>query len=55
VTVTHFPGLVIAQDWVAKAGQANEGRHFALVLAPLLLDESLGPRPHAAVLSNRSH
>jgi hypothetical protein len=36
--VTHVPGLVIAQDKVAKAGQANEVTHFRPLLEPLPLD-----------------
>lgn len=36
--VTHVPGLVIAQDKVAKAGKANEISHFKPLLAPLPLD-----------------
>jgi predicted transposase YbfD/YdcC len=36
--VTHVPGLVIAQDKVAKAGKANEITHFKPLLAPLPLD-----------------
>ena len=36
--VTHVPGLVIAQDRVAKAGKANEITHFKPLLAPLPLD-----------------
>ena len=36
--VTHVPGLVIAQDKVAKAGKANEISHFRPLLAPLPLD-----------------
>jgi predicted transposase YbfD/YdcC len=35
--VTHVPGLVIAQDKVAKAGKANEISHFKPLLAPLPL------------------
>jgi predicted transposase YbfD/YdcC len=35
--VTHVPGLVIAQDKVAKAGKANEVTHFRPLLAPLPL------------------
>jgi predicted transposase YbfD/YdcC len=35
--VTHVPGLVIAQDRVAKAGKANEVSHFRPLLAPLPL------------------
>jgi predicted transposase YbfD/YdcC len=33
--VTHVPGIVIAQDRVAKAGKANEISHFKPLLAPL--------------------
>ena len=33
--VTHVPGLVIAQDKVAKSGKANEISHFKPLLAPL--------------------
>jgi predicted transposase YbfD/YdcC len=36
--VTHVPGIVIAQDRVAKAGKANEVSHFKPLLAPLPLD-----------------
>jgi predicted transposase YbfD/YdcC len=36
--VTHAPGIVIAQDKVAKAGKANEITHFKPLLAPLPLD-----------------
>jgi hypothetical protein len=36
--VTHVPGLVIAQDKVAKAGKANEISHFKPLLAPLPLE-----------------
>ena len=36
--VTHIPGLVIAQDKVAKSGKANEITHFKPLLAPLPLD-----------------
>jgi predicted transposase YbfD/YdcC len=36
--VTHVPGLVIAQDKVAKAGQANEVTHVRPLLEPLPLD-----------------
>jgi len=35
--VTHVPGLVIAQDRVAKSGKANEITHFKPLLAPLPL------------------
>ncbi len=35
--VTHAPGIVIAQDKVAKAGKANEISHFKPLLAPLPL------------------
>jgi predicted transposase YbfD/YdcC len=35
--VTHVPGLVIAQDKVAKARKANEISHFKPLLAPLPL------------------
>lgn len=35
--VTHVPGLVIAQDKVAKHGKANEISHFRPLLAPLPL------------------
>src|SRR5207249_4369373 len=37
--VTHAPGIVIAQDKVAKAGKANEITHFRPLLAPLPLDD----------------
>jgi len=36
--VTHVPGLVIAQDRVAKSGKANEVTHFRPLLEPLPLD-----------------
>jgi predicted transposase YbfD/YdcC len=36
--VTHTPGIVIAQDKVAKSGKANEITHFKPLLAPLPLD-----------------
>ncbi|MGH3189595.1 MAG: ISAs1 family transposase [Streptosporangiaceae bacterium] len=36
--VTHTPGIVIAQDKVAKAGKADEISHFKPLLAPLPLD-----------------
>jgi predicted transposase YbfD/YdcC len=36
--VTHVPGLVIAQDRVAKSGKANEVTHFRPLLGPLPLD-----------------
>ena len=39
--VTHIPGLVIAQDRVAKSGKANEITHFGPLLAPLPLDDVL--------------
>jgi predicted transposase YbfD/YdcC len=39
--VTHVPGLVIAQDRVAKAGKANEVTHFVPLLARLPLDDVL--------------
>ena len=39
--VTHVPGLVIAQDKVAKSGKANEITHFRPLLAPLPLDDVL--------------
>ncbi len=35
--VTHTPGIVIAQDKVAKAGKADEVSHFKPLLAPLPL------------------
>jgi predicted transposase YbfD/YdcC len=35
--VTHAPGIVIAQDRVAKVGKANEISHFKPLLAPLPL------------------
>lgn len=37
--VTHVPGMVIAQDKVAKSGKANEITHFKPLLAPLPLDD----------------
>jgi len=39
--VTHVPGLVIAQDKVAKSGKASEITHFKPLLAPLPLDDAL--------------
>jgi len=36
--VTHVPGIVIAQDRVAKRGKANEITHFKPLLAPLPVD-----------------
>jgi predicted transposase YbfD/YdcC len=39
--VTHAPGIVVAQDRVAKAGKANEISHFKPLLAPLPLDDVL--------------
>ena len=39
--VTHVPGLVIAQDKVAKAGKANEVSHFRPLLDPLRLEDVL--------------
>ena len=36
--VTHVPGMVIAQDKVAKRGKANEITHFKPLLAPLPVD-----------------
>ena len=39
--VTHIPGLVIAQDRVAKSGKANEITHFRPLLEPLPLDDVL--------------
>jgi predicted transposase YbfD/YdcC len=39
--VTHVPGLVIAQDKVAKSGKANEITHFKPLLAPLPLDDAV--------------
>jgi predicted transposase YbfD/YdcC len=35
--VSHVPGIVIAQDRIAKAGKANEISHFKPLLAPLPL------------------
>ena len=35
--VTHTPGIVIAQDKVAKSGKANEISHFRSLLGPLPL------------------
>jgi len=35
--LTHVPGLVIAQDKVAKSGKANEVTHFWPLLDPLPL------------------
>ena len=39
--VTHVPGLVIAQDKVARAGKASEITRFKPLLAPLPLDDVL--------------
>ena len=36
--VTHVPGLVIAQNKVAKSGKANEVTHFRPLLEPLPLN-----------------
>jgi predicted transposase YbfD/YdcC len=36
--VTHVPGIVIAQDRVAKSGKANEVTHFGPLLEPLPLE-----------------
>jgi hypothetical protein len=43
--VTHIPGIVIAQDKVAKSGKANEITHFKPLLEPL-------PLEHAVVTSD---
>jgi predicted transposase YbfD/YdcC len=39
--VTHTPGIVIAQDRVAKAGKANEISHFRPLLEPLPLEHAV--------------
>ena len=39
--VTHVPGLVIAQDRVARAGKANEVTHFRPLLEPLPLGNAV--------------
>jgi predicted transposase YbfD/YdcC len=39
--VTHVPGLVIAQDKVAKSGKANEITHFKPLLEPLPLEQAV--------------
>jgi DDE_Tnp_1-associated len=39
--ITHTPGLVIAQDKVAKSGKANEVTHFTPLLGPLPLKDVL--------------
>jgi predicted transposase YbfD/YdcC len=39
--VTHVPGIVIAQDRIAKAGKANEISHFKPLLAPLPLKDAV--------------
>ena len=39
--VTHVPGIVIAQDKVAKSGKANEVTHFRPLLEPLPLEGAL--------------
>jgi predicted transposase YbfD/YdcC len=39
--VTHVPGIVVAQDKVAKSGKANEVTHFRPLLEPLPLDGAL--------------
>jgi predicted transposase YbfD/YdcC len=39
--VSHVPGIVIAQDRVAKSGKANEVTHFRPLLAPLPLGDAL--------------
>jgi DDE_Tnp_1-associated len=58
--VTHVPGIVIAQDRVAKAGKANEISHFKPLLAPLPLagtvvtsDAMQANRDNAAFLRSR--
>ena len=43
--VTHVPGLVIAQDKVAKSGKANEVTHFRPLLEPLPLERRPGHPP----------
>ena len=55
--VTHVPGLVIAQDRVAKNGKANEISHFRPLLEPLPIagvvitaDAMQANRPNAAFL-----
>jgi predicted transposase YbfD/YdcC len=39
--VTHVPGLVIAQDKVAKSGKASEITHFKPLLEPLPLEQAV--------------
>jgi predicted transposase YbfD/YdcC len=39
--ITHVPGIVVAQDKVAKSGKANEVTHFRPLLEPLPLDGAL--------------
>jgi predicted transposase YbfD/YdcC len=39
--VTHAPGIVIAQDKVAKSGKANEITHFKPLLEPLPLEQAV--------------
>ncbi len=39
--VTHTPGIVIAQDKVAKSGKANEISHFKPLLEPLPLEQAV--------------
>jgi DDE_Tnp_1-associated len=39
--VTHTPGIVIAQDRVAKSGKANEISHFRPLLEPLPLENAV--------------
>jgi len=39
--VTHTPGIVIAQDKVAKSGKANEITHFKPLLEPLPLEQAV--------------
>jgi predicted transposase YbfD/YdcC len=60
--VTHVPGLVIAQDKVAKSGKANEITHFKPLLEPLPLDDVLvtsdamqANRDNAAFLRTLKH
>ncbi len=60
--VTHVPGIVIAQDKVAKSGKANEVTHFRPLLDPLPLEDVLvtsdamqTTRDNAAFLRENKH
>jgi hypothetical protein len=51
--VTHVPGLVIAQDKVAKGGKANGVTHFRPLLEPLPLDDVIQATRDNAVFLRR--